>query len=530
MLDTQLVQYPNYHAADIIARSVGVRNSRKQQIESALVIAAVKRGKCLAEIGYARLGRVLGRPLKADPCGQPVGGEAARYAGQDRKRLVGLAPALQDAGQCHCGIGARGLELVGPPQRFLVAAFYESVGFRGKQRVEELLDRGWRLGAGELGRHPPVAKCLDRRDALNSERPSQTRVGVDVDLRELELSRPRGRAAFENWAELTAGTAPFGPEVDDDGERVRAVQNLGLKGSLGDVHVSHGSGAEQLANLTSTSSSSTEIATQHAGVKLAGEEAGNGIPIVLLHGLTATRRYVVMGSRALERSDHRVIAYDARGHGKSSPAPARDAYTYQDLGGDLLAVLDDEGIERAVLAGASMGAHTLLWLALNAPERAAGLVVITPAYDPAEQEDEARLARWDALAEGLERGGIDGFIAAQGRPDVPESWQETVEKVTRQRLSQHEHLDAVADALRAVPRSRPFGTVDELGAISVPTVVVASADGPDPGHPQAVGEAYAAAIPRARLVLDEPGKSPIAWQGSQLSKLIAELAAGVDAR
>jgi pimeloyl-ACP methyl ester carboxylesterase len=171
-----------------------------------------------------------------------------------------------------------------------------------------------------------------------------------------------------------------------------------------------------------------------------------------------------------------------------------------------------------------MGAHTLLWVALQAPERVAGLVVITPAYDPDVNEDADRLARWDALADGLERGGVEGFIAAQGRPNVPESWQETVLKVTRQRLSQHEHPEAVADALRAVPRSRPFGTLDELSAISVPTVVVASDDEPDPGHPRAVGEAYAETIPGARLVLDEPGRSPIAWQGSQLSNLIAELA------
>jgi pimeloyl-ACP methyl ester carboxylesterase len=236
-----------------------------------------------------------------------------------------------------------------------------------------------------------------------------------------------------------------------------------------------------------------------------------------------------MGSRSLERSGHRVIAYDARGHGRSAPAPSPSEYAYGDLGEDLLAVLDDRGIERAMLAGASMGAHTLLWAALRAPERVAGLVVITPAYDPATQDDEARLERWDALADGLERDGIEGFIAAQGRPDVPEDWQETVLKVTRQRLSQHEDLKALADALRAVPRSRPFAAVDDLAAISVPVAVVASSDEPDPGHPQAVGEAYAAAIPGARLVLDEPGRSPIAWQGSQLSKLIAEVAAESDA-
>ncbi len=274
----------------------------------------------------------------------------------------------------------------------------------------------------------------------------------------------------------------------------------------------------------------TEIVVERDGVVLAGDETGEGVPIALLHGLTATRRYVVMGSKALERSGHHVVAYDARGHGRSSPAPTRAAYTYDDLGRDVEAVLDARGIERAVLAGASMGAHTLLWLALNVPERVAGLVVITPAYDPATHDEEGRFERWDALADGLEHGGVEGFIAASGDSDLPESWQETVAKVTRQRLSQHSHLDAVADALRAVPRSRPFGAIDELARIAVPVTVVASADEPDPGHPQAVGEAYAAAIPGARLVLDEPGRSPIAWQGSQLSKVIAEVAAKADAR
>jgi len=273
-----------------------------------------------------------------------------------------------------------------------------------------------------------------------------------------------------------------------------------------------------------------EIVVERAGVELSGDETGEGVPVVLLHGLTATRRYVVMGSKALERSGHRMVAYDARGHGRSSPAPVPESYTYDDLGHDLEAVLDARGIERAVLAGASMGAHTLLWLALHAPDRVAALVVITPAYDPASQDRDGRLERWDELADALEHGGIEGFVAASGRPDIPDSWQETVDKVTRQRLSQHSHLDAVADALRAVPRSRPFEQIDELASISVPVAVVASADEPDPGHPQAVGEAYAAAIPGARLVLDEPGRSPIAWQGSQLSKVIAEVAAMADAR
>lgn len=272
----------------------------------------------------------------------------------------------------------------------------------------------------------------------------------------------------------------------------------------------------------------SDFSVTRDGVTLSGTDAGEGPLVVLAHGLTATRRYVVMGSSALERGGHRVLSYDARGHGASSPAESPAAYRYEDLGADLDAVLDYAGASRAVLAGASMGAHTLAWLALNRPERVAGLVIITPAFSATEDSDPQRLARWDALSDGLRQGGVEGFVAAyggDGRDRLPERWRETVIKVIRQRLALHEHPEALADALRTVPRSRPFGSLEDLRAITVPTLVVASSDEADPEHPLAVGKAYADAIPGARLVTDEPGRSPVAWQGSQLSALIAEVAA-----
>jgi pimeloyl-ACP methyl ester carboxylesterase len=268
-----------------------------------------------------------------------------------------------------------------------------------------------------------------------------------------------------------------------------------------------------------------ELFVERDGVSLSVSDGGAGVPVVLLHGLTATGRYVVMGSRALERSGHRVVAYDARGHGQSSRAPTPTAYEYSDLADDLLGVLDELSIPRAVLAGASMGAHTLLAVALSDPERVAGVVVITPGYDPASYADPARLAHWAALSDGLRSGGIEGFLGAYDLDAVPVAYRETVEKVIRQRLALHADLDALADALRVVPASAPFGRLDELAALAgIAATVVASADGPDPEHPQALGEAYAAAIPGARLVLDDAGRSPIAWQGSQLSAVIAEVA------
>src|SRR3954465_10962963 len=147
-------------------------------------------------------------------------------------------------------------------------------------------------------------------------------------------------------------------------------------------------------------------------------------PVVLLHGLTATHRYVVMGSKSLQRGGHDVLAYDARGHGASDPAPSPEAYTYEELAGDLLAVLDEAGMERAVLAGASMGAHTAVRVALEHPERVAGLVVVTPAYDP--QDWPGDLQRWDALSDGLRRGGVDGFVQAYG-DEGPEKWKDTLQ-------------------------------------------------------------------------------------------------------
>ena len=101
------------------------------------------------------------------------------------------------------------------------------------------------------------------------------------------------------------------------------------------------------------------------GVTLGVTDDGAGVPVVLLHGLSSTRRYVVMGSNGLRRAGHRVVSYDARGHGLSSPAPSPADYGYDALAADLVALLDALELERIVLAGGSMGSHTILRLALD---------------------------------------------------------------------------------------------------------------------------------------------------------------------
>ena len=84
----------------------------------------------------------------------------------------------------------------------------------------------------------------------------------------------------------------------------------------------------------------------------------------------------------------------------------------------------------------------------------------------------------------------------------------------------------MADAIRVVPRSRAFDGLDALRAIDAPALVIGSRDGSDPGHPLALAEAYAEHL-GAELIVEEEGKSPIAWQGAQISRAIERFAAGI---
>src|SRR5262249_31697002 len=163
----------------------------------------------------------------------------------------------------------------------------------------------------------------------------------------------------------------------------------------------------------------------------------------------------------------------ARGHGRSTPAKDPNAYGYPQLASDLETVLDALELPRATLAGASMGAHTALRFGLENPERVSALAVITPAYDPSAPEGEHD-ARREGLAGGVREGGAEGFLAAYDFSGVPEPWRETVRTAVLQRLSAHDHPAAVADAMEALAGSRPFDALSELGAIRVPTLVVAS--------------------------------------------------------
>ena len=227
----------------------------------------------------------------------------------------------------------------------------------------------------------------------------------------------------------------------------------------------------------------------------------------------------MQGSRALIRRGYRLIAYDARGHGSSSPGPR---YEYADLVEDLEAVLEHVELDRTALVGSSMGAATTMAFALEHPARVPALVQITPAYTGYARTGDVDADSWERMASALESGGVDAFVDVAQPRGLPEKWREVAREATRQRMERHEHPDAVARALRELPSSIAWKGLEPLEHLDIPVLIVGSRDDADTLHPLGVAEEYARRLPHAELVVEDKGSSPLAWQGARLSHAIGD--------
>ena len=122
------------------------------------------------------------------------------------------------------------------------------------------------------------------------------------------------------------------------------------------------------------------VVTDGAEVHLV--DAGEGPLVVLAHGfpeLAYSWRHQIP---ALADAGYRVLAPDQRGYGRTSRPEATEDYDILALTGDLLALLDDLGEERAVFVGHDWGAMVVWSLALLAPERVAGVVGMSVPFVP----------------------------------------------------------------------------------------------------------------------------------------------------
>ena len=120
------------------------------------------------------------------------------------------------------------------------------------------------------------------------------------------------------------------------------------------------------------------------------------------------------------------------------------------------------------------------------------------------------------------RAASTAFVEANDPDSLPERWRESVRTAVGQRMERHEHLDAVAAALREVPRSLALGGRwrPSSGSRS-PRWWSGRATTPTRCTRWPLAEEYARLLPNAELVVEDEGQAPLAWQGGRLSEAIA---------
>lgn len=237
---------------------------------------------------------------------------------------------------------------------------------------------------------------------------------------------------------------------------------------------------------------STTLLQTSAGAFRVAIDGPEGAPVLVLSNSLGTTLEMWDAQAARLARDHRVLRYDTRGHGGSVVPPG--PYSFEQLGGDVLALLDVLRIERASFCGISMGGFTGLWLGVHAGNRLNHLVVANSAAKIGTEDGwrtRAALVREKGVAAMAElaasspgRWFTDGFVAAQ--PQVVQRAQSWIAGIVPEGYAACCEALAQAD-LRA-----------DIARIAVPTLLIAGAA--DPVTTVVDAQAMQAAIPGAQLV------------------------------
>jgi pimeloyl-ACP methyl ester carboxylesterase len=212
------------------------------------------------------------------------------------------------------------------------------------------------------------------------------------------------------------------------------------------------------------------------GIRIRYVEQGTGEPIVLLHGMGGTlETWTTSGILQDLARDHRVIAFDLRGHGKSSRPHDPKQYG-REMGLDVVRLLDTLGIARAHIVGYSLGGMITSQLLTLHPERFATATLIAGGGRFDWSADAARNA--ESVAGEMERDCVSkSLVVALAPPDAPKPTDERMRQLSAECMA-----DSLRDrfAMAALTRSRADQVVAPatLALSKVPTLaIVGSADG-----------------------------------------------------
>src|SRR5258708_901204 len=234
----------------------------------------------------------------------------------------------------------------------------------------------------------------------------------------------------------------------------------------------------------------------HGDVEIAFLDEGEGEPIVLVHGFASSKNvnwvYPTWVSE-LRKGGRRVIALDNRGHGESSKLYDVADYSIPIMSGDILALMDHLGLDRADVMGYSLGGRMAAWLGLNAPER-------------------LRSAILGGIGIAMIEGGGPGenvalALEAPSLDDVTDPVGRTFRAFADQTRSDRR---ALAACLRG---SRRLRTRDQAAGINVPVLIAVGTKDEIAGSAQALGKI----IPGSK-VLDIPNRDHMRAVGDKVYK------------
>ena len=240
-------------------------------------------------------------------------------------------------------------------------------------------------------------------------------------------------------------------------------------------------------------------------------------PVLLLGGSLGTTLDMWEPQVAALSATHRVIRFEHRGHG-GSPVP-NGPYTMDELGGDVVTMLDRLGLARVSYCGLSIGGMVGQWLGIHAPERIERLVLLcTAAHLPP-------AAAWHERAGAVREAGSAEVVAdaVLGRWFTPRYAESHPDVVARYRA-----MICGIDPEGYAGCCEAIATMDlgsGLPGITAPTLVVAGRQ--DPSIPPTHGKAIAAAVPGARFELLDPAAHLASVERADaVNALIAEHLAG----
>lgn len=236
--------------------------------------------------------------------------------------------------------------------------------------------------------------------------------------------------------------------------------------------------------------------TRANGIEIGYDVAGDGPWLVLNHSMGLDRTMWFQQVSVLAES-HRVLTWDARGHGETSTTPG--AYDFDVIARDLLGLLDTLSIERAAIVGLSMGGCTAINVAATHPGLVSALVLCdtTAWYGP----DAERTFR--KRAEGVINDGIESIRNAQAsrwfsdsfRRENPELVASTMDKLMSTNLQGY------------IATMEGLGHMDlraKLGRVTCPTLVLVGRD--DESTPPGMAEEIHRGVPDSKLVAIDHGR------------------------